>query len=132
MTDEAWYAKSAYGSKEVPQQKTSTERPWIMRFAKVRLPWGNTGEVTAANLLEKFSPEKLRLCEGFKKEREEKIAKNAYARTPYELVDFHIRDDHERFRYALLPASSHFWMYMSGGGRFLFFLFLVVSIPTYF
>lgn len=132
MTDELWYAQTAYGWNEVPQQEPSAERPWIMRFAKVRLPWGNTDEVTATNLFEKFPPKELRLHEGFKKEREEKIAANTYDPTPYGHIDFHIRDDHERFRYALLPASSHCWMYMSGGGRFMFFLFFIAGIPAYF
>ncbi|MFL1513840.1 hypothetical protein [Pseudomonas prosekii] len=132
MSDESWYAQTAYGWNEVPQQERSTERPWIMRFAKVRLPWGNTDEVTATNLFEKFPPKELRLHEGFKKEREEQIAANIYDANSYGHIDFHIRDDNERFRYALLPASSHFWMYMSGGGRFMFFLLFIVSIPSYF
>ena len=127
MTDESWYAQTAYGSKEVPQQEASTERPWIMRFAKARLPWGNADDITAVNILEKFSPKKLRLHEGFKKEREEQIATEAYSPSPYGLIDFHIRDDHERFRYALLPASSHFWIYMLGVGRTLFLIFLTLS-----
>ncbi|RLU09824.1 hypothetical protein CS078_12240 [Pseudomonas prosekii] len=59
------------------------------------------------------------------------MATNTYAPSPFEHIDFHIKDDHERFRYALLPASSHFWMYMSGGGRFMFFLLFIVSIPAY-
>ncbi|WP_439879439.1 hypothetical protein [Pseudomonas prosekii] len=132
MIDESWYAQSAYGSKEVPQQETSTERSWIMRFAKIRLPWGNTDEITAANLLEKFPPKKLRLHEEFKKEREEQIATNKYTPSPYGLIDFHIRDDHERFRYALLPASSHCWIYMEAFGKYSFFLLFIVSIPAYF
>ena len=127
MTDESWYAETAYGVSEVPQQERSSERSWIMRFAKVRLPWGNAEDVTSVNLLEKFSSKKLRLYEGFKKEREEKIATETYSPSPFEDIDFHIRDDHERFRYALLPASSHFWMYMLGGGRFLFFLFFIIT-----
>ncbi|BBP69115.1 hypothetical protein PHLH6_11190 [Pseudomonas sp. Seg1] len=132
MNDESWYAQTAYGTNEVPQQEPSTGRPWIIRFAKVRLPWGNADKLIPVNILEKFTPEKLRLHEGFKKEREEKIATTPYTASQDEFIDFHIRDNHERFRFALLPASSHFWMYMSGGGRFLFFLFLLVSIPTYF
>ncbi|MGE8146732.1 hypothetical protein ACQKP7_16280 [Pseudomonas frederiksbergensis] len=127
MTDQSWYAQTAYGWNEPPQQERSAERPWIMRFAKVRLPWGNTDDITSVNHLEKFSPKALRLHEGFKKEREEQIAKNTYAPSPYELIDFHIRDDHECFRYALLPASSHFWIYMLGVGRVLFIIFLTLS-----
>nr|WP_315448833.1 hypothetical protein [uncultured Pseudomonas sp.] len=126
MTDQSWYAQTAYGASEVPQQERSSERSWIMRFAKARLPWGNADDLIPVNILEKFAPEKLCLHEDFKKEREEKIATNTYVPSPYELIDFHIKDDHERFRYALLPASSHFWMYMLGGGRFLFFVFLAI------
>ncbi|MEB0047699.1 hypothetical protein QN373_20160, partial [Pseudomonas sp. Dout3] len=103
-----------------------------MRFAKIRLPWGNADDVCPVSFVEDYSPNDFRHQEKIKKEREEQIATNTYAPSPYELIDFHIKDDHERFRYALLPASSHFWMYMSGGGRVLFFLFFVVSIPTYF
>lgn len=132
MTDESWYAQTAYGLKEVPQQEPSSERPWIMRFAKVRLPWGNTDEVTAANLLEKFSPKKLRHYEGIKKEREEKIAAENHSSARHELIDFHIRDDHERFRYASLPASSHFWLYMKAFGKWFFYIIFIFSIPSHF
>lgn len=132
MIQESYYAETAYGASEVPQQERSTERPWIMRFAKVRLPWGNTHDITAVSLLEKFSPKELRLHEEFNKEREEQIATNTYAPSPYELIDFHIRDDHERFRYALLPASSHFWLYMKAFGKYSFLLLFIVSIPAYF
>jgi hypothetical protein len=103
-----------------------------MRFAKVRLPWGNPDDVTSVNLLEKFSPKKLRLHEGLKKEREEKTATEAYSPSPYGLIDFHIRDDHERFRHALLPASSHFWLYMRLFGKFFFYIFFIISIPSHF
>ena len=132
MSNELWYAETAYGASEVPRQEPSTERSWIMRFAKVRLPWGNTNETTPVSFLEKSSPKDLRFWERFNKERDEQTAKGTYSPRPFELIDFHIRHDHEHFRYALLPASSHFWMYMSGGGRFLFFLFFIVSIPAYF
>jgi len=132
MTQESYYAKTAYGLTEVPQQERSVERSWIMRFAKARLPWGGAKDLTPVSTLEKFSPKKLRLHEEFKKEREEQIAAGIHISSPLEHIDFHIRDDHECFRYALLPASSHFWIYMSGVGRVLFFLFFFASIPTYF
>ncbi|SDS45947.1 hypothetical protein [Pseudomonas prosekii] len=132
MTDQSWYAKTAYGWNEVPQQESSIERPWIMRFAKIRLPWGNTEEVTPVSFVEDYSPRDLRFQEKSKRERNEQIVTESNTQSPFELIDFHMTDDHERFRYALLPASSHFWIYMSGVGRALFFLFFIVSIPTYF
>ena len=132
MTQESYYAKTAYGLTEVPQQERSAERSWIMRFAKARLPWGGANDLTPASALEKFSPKKLRLHEKFKKEREEQIAAGTHISSPFEHIDFHIRDDHECFRYALLPASSHFWMYMLSGGRFLFFYFVLSVFPPTF
>ncbi|POZ99812.1 hypothetical protein C4E44_33085, partial [Pseudomonas sp. MWU12-2312b] len=38
-----------------------------------------------------------------------------------------MRDNHESFRYALLPVSSHFWIYMVGVGRILFLIFFTLS-----
>ncbi|MHC8412827.1 hypothetical protein ACYZTR_22660 [Pseudomonas sp. Hz4] len=127
MTIESHYSETAYGASEVPQQKCSAERPWIMRFAKVRLPWGNADDICPTSFHDKNSPNNLRFWEKFNKEREEQKTTGTYSSSPFEHIDFHIRDDHERFRYALLPASSHFWMYMLGGGRFLFFLFLAIT-----
>ncbi|MHA6127912.1 hypothetical protein ACX3YD_17300 [Pseudomonas fluorescens group sp. PF-1] len=127
MSNTSYYAKTAYGATEVPQQERSAERPWIMRFAKVRLPWGNADEVTPVSFVEDYSPRDLRNQEQLKREREEQIAKGVYAPSPFEDVDFHMRDNHERFRYALFPASSHFWIYMLGVGRVLFLIFFTLS-----
>ncbi|WP_236693098.1 hypothetical protein [Pseudomonas sp. 11/12A] len=127
MTQESYYAQTAYGATEVPQQEQSTERPWIMRFAKVRLPWGNADEVTPVSFVEDYSPRDLRNQEQLKIEREEQMAKGTYTSSPFEHIDFHMRDNHESFRYALLPASSNFWIYMAGVGHILFLIFLTLS-----
>ncbi|WP_223486555.1 hypothetical protein [Pseudomonas sp. A-RE-19] len=130
MTNESWYAKTAYGAREVPQQERSTERPWIMRFAKARLPWGNADDVCPVSFVEDYSPNDLQTQEQLKREREEQIAKAAYSPNPFEDIDFHIRDDHERFRHALLPASSHFWIHLYSIGRFLFWFLLFILSAT--
>ncbi|MHA6127228.1 hypothetical protein ACX3YD_13710 [Pseudomonas fluorescens group sp. PF-1] len=132
MTQESYYAQTAYGAAEVPQQEQSAERPWIMRFAKVRLPWGSPNEIAPASFLEKISPKKLRLHEKSKKEREEQIAAGTYTSSSFEHIDFHIRGDHECFRYALLSDASHFWIYLYSIGRFLFWfsLFILLFIST--
>ncbi|PWE40760.1 hypothetical protein C9I50_15095 [Pseudomonas prosekii] len=69
----------------------------------------------------------MQFQEQIKRQRTEQTGTNKYFPSQYELIDFHIRDDHERFRYALLPASSHFWIYMLGVGRALFIIFLTLS-----
>ncbi|MBH8614805.1 hypothetical protein I4N56_031060 [Pseudomonas mohnii] len=132
MTQESYYAKTAYGSTEVPQQEQSAERPWIMRFAKVRLPWGSADEVTPVSFVEDYSPRDLRNQEQLKREREEKIAKGTYTPSPFEHIDFHMRDNHESLRYALLPASSHFWLYMRLFGKWFFLYFLYLAFPDIF
>ena len=130
MSNESSYAETAYGASEVPRQERSTERPWNMRFAKARLPWGNPEELTPVSFLEDYSPRDLRSQEQLKSEREEQIATSTYAPSAYELIDFHIRDDHERFRYALLPASSHFWLHMRLFGKWFFFYFSYLAFPA--
>ncbi|POZ99468.1 hypothetical protein C4E44_34850, partial [Pseudomonas sp. MWU12-2312b] len=102
----------------------------IMRFAKVRLPWGSADDLAPASALEKFSPKKLRLHEKSKKEREEKIAAGTYTSSSFEQIDFHIKDDHECFRYALLSDASHFWIYLYSIGRFLFWFSLFILLST--
>jgi len=127
MTHDSYYTETAYGVSEVPQQERSSERAWIMRFAKIRLPWGNADDVCPVSFVEDYSPRDIRFQEKTKRQRDEQTATDNYSPTPYELIDFHMKDDHERFRHALLPASSHFWIYMLGVGRALFIIFLTLS-----
>ncbi|WP_231987138.1 hypothetical protein [Pseudomonas prosekii] len=100
-----------------------------MRFAKVRLPWGNTDEVCPVSFMEDYSPTDIRHQAKVQRQREEQIANTNYTPTPYESIDFHIRDDHERFRHALLPASSHFWLFMRLLGKWIFYICFIFSIP---
>ncbi|WP_158704655.1 hypothetical protein [Ectopseudomonas mendocina] len=36
------YAPTAYRPDRIPRQQPSAERSWLGKFAKMRLPWGNT------------------------------------------------------------------------------------------
>ncbi|MGE8187577.1 hypothetical protein [Pseudomonas sp. NPDC086278] len=130
MIQESYYAKTAYGASETPQQERSTERSWIMRFAKARLPWGNPDDVCPVSFVEDYSPNDLRHQEQIKRERNDQIARGTYCSSPYELIDFHMTDDHERFRYALLPVSSQFWIHLYSIGRFIFWFLLFIMSAT--
>ena len=46
-----------------------------------------------------------------RKERVEKLALGTYVPAPYEYVDFHDYNDHERFRFSLWSTRSQFWLY---------------------
>ncbi|WPX55499.1 hypothetical protein RHM65_08035 [Pseudomonas sp. CCI4.2] len=127
-----YYADTAYRSDRIPKQKPSAERSWIRRFSKVRLPWGLTQQVAPDDFLTEASPEDLRRVEKGLQEKKEKLVLGTYVPAPYEHVDFHDRHDQERFRLSLWSKRSHFWIYLTGGGRALFYLALVVSVMTYF
>ena len=130
--DQPYYASTAYNPASIPNQPPSAERPWIKRFAKVRLPWGNTQDVAPESFLHDPSPKDLRHLEAFKKEREEKLANGTYVPAPFEGVELHKKYDHERFRYALLSGRSQFWLYLTIFGKGFFFIILALNIPIHF
>jgi hypothetical protein len=125
MTDlTAYYAATAYRADRIPKQPPSAERSWVRRFAKMRLPWGMAKEVAPDNLLTGRKPATLRRQELLLKERAEKLTLGTYVPAPFEHVDFHHREDHERFRFALWAKRSHFWifLYSFGKGGFIWLL----------
>jgi len=127
-----YYAATAYRSDGIPNQASSSERARLKRLAKKRLPWGFFQNVAPDDFLRGYTPEKLRFQERVQKEREEQLALGTYVAAPYEHVDFHGQHNHERFRFALWSGQTHFWMYLYGGGRFLFFFMLVTVGLTFF
>jgi hypothetical protein len=129
--EESHYASTAYNPARIPQQPASAARSWLGKFAKTRLPWGNVQDVAPDHFLRDDTPESLRYWEQVDKERDEQKALGTYKPKPFEGVDLHGGLDHERFRYALLSMRSHFWMYLCGGGRFLFYLNILLSVFTY-
>ncbi|WP_443192108.1 hypothetical protein [Pseudomonas indica] len=129
--DQPFYASTAYNPASIPDQPPSVERSWIKRFAKVRLPWGNTQDVAPERIFCDPTPSSLRFWETVEKERLEQKAQGTYVPPLFEGMDLHQKYDHEYFRYALLSNRSHFWMILLGGGRFLFFFLLIISLITY-
>ncbi|WP_339409665.1 hypothetical protein [Pseudomonas sp. EA_35y_Pfl2_R5] len=129
--DNTYYANTAYNPSHIPKQPASAERSWLGKFAKTRLPWGHTQEVAPESILQDPTPKSLRFWEEFDKKKAEEKALGTYKPRPFEGVDTHGVLDHQRFRHALLSKRSHFWMLMCGGGRFLFYLNILLSIFTY-
>jgi hypothetical protein len=127
-----YYATTAYRADCIPKQQPSTEQSRIKRLAKTRLPWGTAQDVAPDGFLLRRKPSSLRFQEDMVTEREEKQRLGTYIAAPYEHVDFHDRHDHERFRFSLWSKRSHFWIYLTGGGRGIFYVALVVSVMTYF
>jgi hypothetical protein len=113
----SYYAPTAYRSDRIPKQPPSAKRSWARSFAKMRLPWGMTQEVAPEDFLHEREPSSLRFQETWNKEREEKKALGTYIPAPYEHVDFHGKEDHERFRFSLWSKRSHFWIYMHVFGK---------------
>jgi len=128
----AFYASTAYRSDSIPNQQPSTQRSWLKRFAKKRLPWGKSQNVAPDDFLRERAPEKLRFQDNMREERDEKLALGTYVPAPYEHVDFHDRHDHERFRFSLWAMRAQFWLYMHMFGKWFFLilfpLVLLVSV----
>ncbi|PAU63842.1 hypothetical protein BZL41_11575, partial [Pseudomonas sp. PIC25] len=129
--DQPYYASTAYNPASIPNQPPSAERPWIKRFAKVRLPWGNTQDVAPERILCDLKPKSLRFWEAAEKERLEQKAQGTYVPPLFEGTDLHQKYDHEHFRYALLSKRSHFWLLMLGGGRFIFLISIFILLIMY-
>ncbi|WP_244901481.1 hypothetical protein [Pseudomonas indica] len=129
--DQPFYANTAYNPASIPDQPPSVERSWIKRFAKVRLPWGNTQDVAPERILCDLKPSSLRFWEAAEKERLEQKAQGTYVPPLFEGIDLHQKYDHEHFRYALLSKRSHFWLLMLGGGRFIFLISIFILLIMY-
>jgi hypothetical protein len=127
----AFYAASAYRSDSIPNQAPSTERSWLKRFAKKRLPWGKSQNVAPDDFLRERAPEKLRFQADMRKEREEKLALGTYVAAPFEYVDFHDKHDHERFRFSLWSAKSQFWVYLTSFGKGFFLVGIIPALITW-
>ncbi|WP_297838248.1 hypothetical protein [Pseudomonas sp.] len=126
----SYYSTTAYRSDSIPKQQPSAGRSWTRSFTKMRLPWGMTQEVAPEDFLHEREPSSLRLQETWNKEREAKKALGTYIPAPYEHVDFHGKEDHERFRFSLWSKRSHFWIYMHMFGKWFFLLGLLPGIFT--
>ncbi|MDZ4302083.1 MAG: hypothetical protein U1C13_10635 [Pseudomonas sp.] len=129
--DNSYYASTAYSPTKIPDQPASAERAWWRKLGGSRLPWGNTQEVAPEKIMTDPTPKSMRFWEQADKKREEEKTLGTYKKRPMESIDLHWVYDHERYRYAVLSKRSHFWMYLCGGGRFLFYFNTVISIFTY-
>ncbi|WP_341520540.1 hypothetical protein AABC73_19435 [Pseudomonas sp. G.S.17] len=125
-----YYADTAYRSDGIPKQQASTERSWLRRFSKKRLPWGRALSLAPDAFMRRRSPNNLRFREDMRKERQEKIAAGTYVPAPYEHVDFHDRHDHERFRFSLWSSRSQFWSYLYIFGKGWSLIFTPIYILT--
>ncbi|MEK0361185.1 hypothetical protein [Pseudomonas sp. CBC3] len=129
--DNAYYASTAYSPASIPDQPPSRERSWLRKLGGSRLPWGRTQEVAPESIMTDPTPKSMRFWEEFDKKREEEKALGTYKKRPMEGLDLHWVYDHERYRYAVLSKRSHFWLYLCGGGRFLFYLGSILTLFVY-
>ena len=83
------YAPTAYRPDRIPAQLPSSERPWLKRTGRVRLPWGNTQELAPAKFFYQDTPADLRFGEEVRREDAEKKANGTYKPRITETEDFH-------------------------------------------
>jgi hypothetical protein len=125
------YAPTAYRPDRIPRQQPSAERSWLGKFAKMRLPWGNTQELAPAKFFHQDTPEDLRLGEQVRAEDEAKKANGTYEPRITEIVDFHYVYDHQRHRFAQLAIGGRFWMGLYAFGKWGFIILLPVTFIAY-
>ncbi len=130
-TDKYYYAPEAYNPANIPDQRCSAERSWLRKIGASRLPWGRTQDVAPEKIMTDPTPKSMRFWEQSDKEREEEIDLGIYKKRPMEGTELHRIFDQERFRYAVLSKRSHFWIYLYGVGKVLFYLTLALSIFVY-
>ncbi|WP_158704656.1 hypothetical protein [Ectopseudomonas mendocina] len=121
------YAPTAYRPDRIPRQQPSAERSWLGKFAKMRLPWGNTRELAPASSFYQDSPERLRFRAQVEREDAEKKAQGTYEPRITETVDFHYVYDHQRHRFAQLSMGGRFWMNLYAFGKW----GAIIVVPIY-
>ena len=126
------YAYTAYRPDRIPEQPPATERSWLKKLGRVRLPWGNTQELAPAKFFYQDTPADLRLGEEVKREDAEKKAKGTYKPRITETEDFHYIHDHKRYRFAQLSAGGRFWINLYVFGKWGFIILAPVTLFAYF
>ncbi|RMT79935.1 hypothetical protein ALP40_00998 [Pseudomonas viridiflava] len=127
----AYYQAKAYRPDNIPTQNPSTRKK-NFASAVARLPWGHTQQVMPTGLMKESSPKRMRFWEQTKAEKKEQLANGTYTSPLYEGTDVHIRYDHERFRFALLPFISQLWIYMLQLGKIGCILFSPMLVIAHF
>ena len=115
------YAEGAYDSQHIPNQP-----PQVRKHAGLlttTLPWGGTEDIAPYSFVDHDSPKRLR-------ELEENERKNPGTRLRNETV-FHTICNHICYRRAHVSLWTQMWLYLWGGGRFLFWVFSVMCPLSY-
>jgi hypothetical protein len=67
--------------------------------------------------IRRFGPENLRSLEAIHKQREAEKKLEIFAPAPFEHVDFHDKNNHEKFRFSLWGARAQVWFYLHMFGK---------------
>jgi hypothetical protein len=119
----AHYSPSAYQPARIPDQPAAVKRSWLFRFGSSRLPWGHTKEIVPLSMLRQSTPTGLRTQEKYQQD----VAAGLRQEEKFAQRDYHQINDHERIRYAPFSKRTTFWFYLWGGGRFVFWVMMIMS-----
>src|SRR5690554_7602645 len=72
------YAPTAYRPDRIPAQLPSSERSWLKKMGRIRLPWGNMQELAPAKFFYQDTPADLRFGEEVRREDAKKKANGTY------------------------------------------------------
>jgi len=119
----AHYSPSAYQPARIPDQPAPAKRSWLFRFGSSRLPWGHTEDIVPLSMLRQSTPAELRTHEKYQQD----VAAGLRQEEKFAQRDYHQINDHERIRYAPFSKRTTFWFYLLGGGRFVFWVMMIMS-----
>jgi len=119
----AHYSPSAYQPARIPDQPAAVKRSWLFRFGSSRLPWGHTEDIVPLSMLRQSTPTGLRTQEKYQQD----VAAGLRQEEKFAQRDYHQINDHERIRYAPFSKRTTFWFYLLGGGRFVFWVMMIMS-----
>ncbi|MCQ9392746.1 hypothetical protein NRB14_14165, partial [Pseudomonas viridiflava] len=112
-----YYHNQSYCPETIPEQKPCV-RHKSFGSSSVRLPWGSTQQVASDGIMGQSPPKSMRFWENTEKEKSE----GTYIPQLFEGVDLHQKYDQERFRFAQLPFTSQFWIFLLLFGKWGFII----------
>nr|WP_241150548.1 hypothetical protein [Pseudomonas viridiflava] len=115
--DQPYYGSQAYKLDAIPEQKPGL-RHKSFGSTSVRLPWGSTQQVESDEIMGQSNPKRMRFWEDVAKEKEK--SEGTYTPKLFEGVDLHQKYDQECFRFAKLPFTSQFWLFLLHFGKWAF------------
>ena len=127
---QTYYGIQSYRSDSALKQRPCSRKS-SFGCTSARLPWGLTQQITPDAIMNLTSPDSLRFWERQEKEKVEGLTNGTYKPKLFENVELHQKYDQEYFRFAKLPFTSQFWLFLLHFGKWAFLIIFPLMIFTH-